>query len=108
MAQFNHSNFRFPLWPDRFFRLIFVTPDFHRVHHSIFIDETNSNYGFNLSWWDYIFGTYRKTPRLGHEKMEIGLSEYRDTKKLGLVTLLKMPHDRQAFKYIDAKNREKY
>ena len=63
----------------------------HRVHHSVIIRETNSNFGFNLSWWDKLFGTYRPQPVAGHDKMTIGLSNYRDGCKLPLLTLLKLP-----------------
>ena len=66
-AMFNHSNLRIPLAVDRALRLFVVTPDMHRVHHSIIPDETNSNFGFNLPWWDRLLGTYRAQPAAGHE-----------------------------------------
>jgi sterol desaturase/sphingolipid hydroxylase (fatty acid hydroxylase superfamily) len=72
-AMFNHSNARIALVLDRVLRWFVVTPDMHRVHHSIEDDETNSNFGFNLPWWDRLFGTYRDQPRAGHEGMTIGL-----------------------------------
>jgi sterol desaturase/sphingolipid hydroxylase (fatty acid hydroxylase superfamily) len=75
---FNHSNVRMPGWLDRILRLVVVTPDMHRVHHSIVRRETNSNFGFNLPWWDWIFGTYRPQPAAGHDRMTIGLAALRD------------------------------
>ena len=75
-AMFNHSNIRINKTIDKYLRLILVTPDMHRVHHSVEADETNSNFGFNLPWWDRIFGTYRAQPRLGHEEMTIGIHEF--------------------------------
>jgi len=75
-ALFNHGNVRLPEGIDRVLRLLLVTPDMHRVHHSVRPEETNSNYGFNLPWWDRLFRTYRARPALGHERMEIGLREY--------------------------------
>jgi sterol desaturase/sphingolipid hydroxylase (fatty acid hydroxylase superfamily) len=75
-AMFNHSNVRLNLAVDRVLRLFVVTPDMHRVHHSVEVDETNSNFGFNLPWWDRLFGTYRAQPRAGHENMVIGIYHY--------------------------------
>jgi sterol desaturase/sphingolipid hydroxylase (fatty acid hydroxylase superfamily) len=72
-AMFNHSNVRIALGFDRVLRCFVVTPDMHRVHHSVEDDETNSNFGFNLPWWDRLFGTYRDQPRAGHEGMIIGI-----------------------------------
>lgn len=72
-AMFNHSNVRLPASLDRVLRTMVVTPDMHRVHHSVEADEANSNFGFNLPWWDRLFGTYRDQPRAGHEKMPIGI-----------------------------------
>ncbi len=72
-AVFNHSNVRLPVAFDRILRLIVVTPDMHRVHHSVKTHETNSNFGFNLPWWDRLLGTYRNQPEHGHEAMTIGL-----------------------------------
>jgi sterol desaturase/sphingolipid hydroxylase (fatty acid hydroxylase superfamily) len=77
-AMFNHSNVRLPLGLDRVLRWIVVTPDMHRVHHSVEDDEANSNFGFNLPWWDRLFGTYRDQPRAGHEAMVIGIRTYRN------------------------------
>lgn len=75
-AMFNHGNVRLPPGLDRVLRWFVVTPDMHRVHHSIEDDETNSNFGFNLPWWDRLFGTYRDQPRAGHEGMTIGIRRY--------------------------------
>jgi len=91
MAMFNHGNIRIPLGLDRILRYFVVTPDMHRVHHSVIIRETNSNYGFNLSWWDRLFGTYCAQPTKGHEGMTIGLSQFRDSKRLTLPWLLVLP-----------------
>ncbi len=76
-AMFNHSNVRLPPALDRLLRLLVVTPDMHRVHHSVEDDEANSNFGFNLSWWDRLLGTYRDQPRAGHTAMTIGIREFR-------------------------------
>ncbi|MEW8044150.1 MAG: sterol desaturase family protein [gamma proteobacterium symbiont of Phacoides pectinatus] len=77
-AMFNHGNIHLPEALDRVLRLFVVTPDMHRVHHSVEDDETNSNFGFNLPWWDRLFGTYRAQPRAGHMEMRIGIRGYRD------------------------------
>jgi sterol desaturase/sphingolipid hydroxylase (fatty acid hydroxylase superfamily) len=78
---FNHGNVRLPCWLDRLLRLVVVTPEMHRVHHSVIVRETNSNFGFNLPWWDFLFGTYRAQPVEGHEGMTIGLEQIRDEKR---------------------------
>ncbi|NJR63513.1 MAG: sterol desaturase family protein [Cyanobacteria bacterium CRU_2_1] len=78
-AMFNHGNVSLPPLLDRRLRWVVVTPDMHRVHHSVIPRETNSNYGFNLPWWDYLFGTYRDRPSMGYQGMTIGLSEYQKT-----------------------------
>jgi sterol desaturase/sphingolipid hydroxylase (fatty acid hydroxylase superfamily) len=75
-AMFNHGNIRLAGGVDRVLRLFVVTPDMHRVHHSVEDDETNSNFGFNLPWWDRLFGTYRDQPRAGHVGMRIGIHGY--------------------------------
>jgi sterol desaturase/sphingolipid hydroxylase (fatty acid hydroxylase superfamily) len=75
---FNHGNVRLPRWLDWLLRLVVVTPEMHRVHHSTDPRETNSNFGFNLPWWDYLLGTYRAQPAAGHEQMAIGLRQFRD------------------------------
>ncbi len=76
-ALFNHANVRLPAGLDRVLRCFVVTPDMHRVHHSVEPDETNANFGFNLPWWDRLFGTYRDQPRRGHQGMSIGIRGYR-------------------------------
>ena len=92
MAMFNHGNVGLPKTLDTALRWFVVTPDMHRVHHSIEDDETNSNFGFNLSWWDRLFGTYRDQPRAGHEGMTIGIKGFRDTKQSSWITgMLTMP-----------------
>lgn len=90
-AMFNHGNLRLPLGLDRRLRLLVVTPDMHRVHHSVTIRETNSNFGFNFPWWDRVFGTYRAQPAAGHEGMTIGLAQLRDPGKNNLYRMLILP-----------------
>lgn len=91
MAMFNHGNVRLPLGLDRVLRWLVVTPDMHRVHHSVEDDEANSNFGFSLPWWDRLFGTYLDQPRGGHEGMTIGIHKYRAPKEVswlpGILTL---------------------
>ncbi|MBT3707763.1 MAG: sterol desaturase family protein [Proteobacteria bacterium] len=77
MSMFNHGNVKLPAFLDRNLRLLIVTPDMHRIHHSVEEDESNQNFGFNLSLWDRFFGTYRKQPRAGHEEMVVGIQNYR-------------------------------
>ena len=92
MAMFNHGNVGLPRSLDIMLRWFVVTPDMHRVHHSIEDDETNSNFGFNLSWWDRLFGTYRDQPRAGHQGMTIGIHGFRDVKQAAWITgMLAMP-----------------
>ena len=74
MALFNHANLRMTKTVDRWLRWIVVTPDMHRTHHSVLVDERDANFGFNLAWWDYLFVTYRAAPRETHEQMVLGLS----------------------------------
>jgi sterol desaturase/sphingolipid hydroxylase (fatty acid hydroxylase superfamily) len=78
MAMFNHGNIELPGSVDRILRRLIVTPDMHRVHHSVEVDETNSNFGFNLSLWDRLMGTYREQPRQGQLGMQIGIDSLRD------------------------------
>jgi len=73
-AIFNHANFKLPLWLDAIIRRVLVTPDMHRIHHSIDLKESNTNYGFALTVWDRLFGTYTEQPKDGHEGMIIGLA----------------------------------
>ncbi|UJS26605.1 sterol desaturase family protein [Thiothrix winogradskyi] len=91
LAMFNHSNVRMPLAVDRVLRLLIVTPDFHRVHHSWYPHETNSNFGFNLSVWDRMMGTYRAQPDDGHDGMTIGINQFRDPKWERLDKMLIQP-----------------
>jgi sterol desaturase/sphingolipid hydroxylase (fatty acid hydroxylase superfamily) len=90
-AMFNHGNVKLPAAVDRVLRLVLVTPDMHRVHHSIHRDETDSNYGFNLSLWDRLFATYRAQPRDGHAEMTIGLPVFREARDRRLARLLVQP-----------------
>ena len=90
-SMFNHGNVRIPARIDRYLRWFIVTPDMHRVHHSIEIRETNSNFGFNLPWWDWLFGTYRDRPRAGHTEMIIGIEQFRDARELMLDRMLSQP-----------------
>jgi sterol desaturase/sphingolipid hydroxylase (fatty acid hydroxylase superfamily) len=90
-AMFNHSNGKLPLAIDRWLRLLVVTPDMHRLHHSVVHNETNSNFGFNVPWWDRLFGTYRAQPAAGHEAMTIGVDAFRTPADLRLDRLLVQP-----------------
>ena len=90
-SMFNHGNVRLPYRVDRLLRLIVVTPDMHRVHHSVLPRETNSNFGFNLPWWDRLFGTYRAAPAAGQEAMTIGIEQFRDSRELVLGHMLTQP-----------------
>ena len=90
-SMFNHSNVCMPAWLDRALRWVVVTPDMHRVHHSIVARETNSNFGFNLPWWDRLFGTYRSQPAAGHDAMTIGIEEFRQPAEQRLDRMLTQP-----------------
>jgi sterol desaturase/sphingolipid hydroxylase (fatty acid hydroxylase superfamily) len=90
-SMFNHANVRMPLGLDRALRWLVVTPDMHRVHHSIERRETDSNFGFNLPWWDRLFGTYLAQPAAGHEGMTIGLPAFRSVEELRLLRMLAQP-----------------
>ncbi|WP_111732783.1 sterol desaturase family protein [Roseovarius amoyensis] len=90
-ALFNHANINLPRRVDRVLRLVMVTPDMHRVHHSVIPAETNSNFGFNLPWWDRLLGTYRAQPVKGHLGMTIGLERFRDRRELWLDRMLLQP-----------------
>lgn len=101
MAMFNHGNVGLPDGLDRALRLLFVTPDMHRVHHSVEDDETNSNFGFNLSVWDRLFGTYRDQPRGGHIGMTIGIRGFRDPREVdALPGMLTLPFHGVASDYV--------
>ncbi len=91
MAMFNHANIHLPAKLDRLLRLFIVTPDMHRVHHSEEKHETNSNYGFNLSVWDRLFGTYTPQPELGHTGMRIGLTQFHSANTHTLRWMLSAP-----------------
>jgi sterol desaturase/sphingolipid hydroxylase (fatty acid hydroxylase superfamily) len=90
-SMFSHGNVRVSTRVDGLLRWLIVTPDMHRVHHSILPQETNSNFGFNLPWWDRLFGTYRAAPVNGHEGMTIGIDQFRDASELRLDRLLLQP-----------------
>lgn len=94
-SMFNHGNIRMGSRADKLMRLFVVTPDMHRVHHSVIIGEHDSNFGFNLPWWDRLFGTYRDQPAAGHEGMTIGLASYRDSRWLTLPWMLAVPFRRE-------------
>jgi sterol desaturase/sphingolipid hydroxylase (fatty acid hydroxylase superfamily) len=85
-SMFNHANVRIPRTVDAALRTVVVTPDMHRVHHSVYHDETDRNFGFCLPWWDHIFGTYRGQPRNGHEQMLIGVPSCRDARRCDTVS----------------------
>lgn len=90
-SMFNHGNVYLPEKLDRCLRWLVVTPDMHRVHHSVVIVETNSNFGFNLPWWDRLLGTYRDQPVAGHEGMTIGIAQFREVRELWLDRMLLQP-----------------
>lgn len=90
-ALFSHSNVRLPKGLDRTLRYFIVTPDMHRIHHSVLPAETNSNFGFNLTWWDRLFNSYRVDPMQGHEQMTIGLAKFRNSAELRLDRMLVQP-----------------
>lgn len=98
-AIFNHGNIRLPAVVDRVLRWIVVTPDMHRVHHSVRPLETNRNFGFNLPWWDRLLGTYRAQPEDGHEAMTIGLDQFQDRPRQSLLWLLTLPFTGRAADY---------
>jgi sterol desaturase/sphingolipid hydroxylase (fatty acid hydroxylase superfamily) len=91
-AMFNHGNIRLPAGVDRVLRWFMVTPDMHRVHHSVEDDESNCNFGFNLTWWDRLLGTYREQPRAGQLGMTIGIRDHRDPQEVAhLGGMLRLP-----------------
>jgi sterol desaturase/sphingolipid hydroxylase (fatty acid hydroxylase superfamily) len=99
-AMFNHGNLKLPIAVDNVLRLFVVTPDMHRVHHSVEDDETNSNFGFNLPWWDRLFGTYKAQPRAGHEGMTIGIDHFRDPSKVErIMGMLMLPFSGDSASY---------
>jgi sterol desaturase/sphingolipid hydroxylase (fatty acid hydroxylase superfamily) len=96
---FSHGNIRLPYWLDQGLRRVVVTPEMHRVHHSAIPRETNSNFGFNLTWWDYLLGTYQAQPAEGHEGMTIGLAHFRDDRVEQLHWMLALPFIGQVGNY---------
>ena len=98
-SMFNHGNVRIPVRLERILRWLVVTPEMHRVHHSILVRETNSNFGFNLPWWDRLFGTYRDRPAAGHEGMTIGINAFRTARDLWLDRMLLQPFRGDAGRY---------
>lgn len=100
-AVFNHSNVRLPTVIEPWVRALIVTPDMHRVHHSVIRRETNSNFGFSLSIWDRVFGTYIKQPQAGHTNMTIGIEVFRDSKDLYLHRMLIQPLSNPVLKKAD-------
>ena len=98
-SMFNHSNVCIPVQVDRMLRWIVVTPDMHRIHHSVIPRETNRNFGFNLPWWDRVLGTYLSEPSQGHEHMTIGLEQYRDPARLTWLGLVALPFVGEAGRY---------
>jgi sterol desaturase/sphingolipid hydroxylase (fatty acid hydroxylase superfamily) len=102
-AIFNHGNVAIPERLDHWLRWAIVTPDMHRIHHSTRVVETNSNFGFSVSWWDRLCGTYRAAPTLGHTEMEIGLSDYRAPLNLGQLLLLPFQGDAGRYTFAGAR-----
>lgn len=90
-SMFNHSNVQMSESLERVLRCFVVTPDVHRVHHSVLRRETDSNFGFNLPWWDWLFRTYRAQPETGHADMALGLAQFRDPEEQRLDRLLTQP-----------------
>ena len=99
MAMFNHANVRLPAALDAWLRYLVITPDLHRVHHSVIRAETNSNYGFNLSIWDRLFGSWRAAPALGHARVQIGLADLQQAPTHRLLFMLKLPFANQSGDY---------
>ncbi|MEQ1867901.1 MAG: sterol desaturase family protein, partial [Micropepsaceae bacterium] len=93
-SMFSHANVRLPRGVDAVLRMLMVTPDMHRIHHSTVMDETNSNFGFNLSLWDRLFGTYRREPMGEQTTMPIGLPSYRGGEPVRFFWLLGFPFAR--------------
>ena len=98
---FNHANIYIPKKMDQVLRWFLVTPDMHRVHHSVILDETNSNFGFNLPWWDYLFKTYRAQPKAGHIDMTIGIEYFRTKRDLWFDRMLMQPFKNPTKDFLD-------
>lgn len=95
-SMFNHSNVQLPKSVDRVLRRFVVTPDMHRIHHSAMVQETNSNFGFNIPWWDHLFGTYRDQPSVSPQAMTLGLAEYQHDRRVEqLPWMLVLPFDKR-------------
>jgi len=106
-AMFNHGNVSLSPTVEKYLRLFLVTPDMHRVHHSVEVDETNSNFGFSLPWWDRLFGTYRAQPKKGHMAMSIGIQSFVQVKQVSWLSgMLMMPFIGKVTDY--AINRRQY
>ena len=105
-SMFNHGNVRLPARIDRVLRWLVVTPDMHRVHHSVDPRETNSNFGFNVPWWDRLFGTYRAQPQAGHAAMAIGIEQFRAPRELWLDRMLLQPFRANTGDYAIGRSRE--
>ena len=96
LAVFNHSNIRLNKSLDKYLRFLIVTPDMHRIHHSVHKEELNSNYGFNISFWDKIFSSYTAKPKDEYETMTIGLANLQDKKQMtNILSLLNLPFLRE-------------
>ena len=105
MAMFNHANFKLPNRIDALLRLLLITPDIHRIHHSTIQSETDSNFGFNLSVWDRLFGTWQAEPRLGHDKMLIGLDSLQQAPTHNLLFMLRLPFLDEISQYPSSKQK---
>jgi sterol desaturase/sphingolipid hydroxylase (fatty acid hydroxylase superfamily) len=90
-ALFQHGNVALPETVDRWLRRILITPDMHRVHHSVIKKETDSNFGVVFPWWDHLLGTYRNQPENGHTQMQVGLTEFSDPRHMELHWMLALP-----------------
>jgi sterol desaturase/sphingolipid hydroxylase (fatty acid hydroxylase superfamily) len=90
-SMFNHANWRLPIPLDRVLRAVLVTPDMHRVHHSVIRRETDSNFGFNFSFWDRLCGTYRAQPEASHDAMTIGLPQFQGERRQNVLWMLLLP-----------------
>lgn len=90
-SMFNHSNIKIPPKLDAVLRYFLVTPDMHRVHHSMSFEEHNKNFGFNFPWWDRLFASYQAQPSAGHENMQLGIEGFTETNSIGIVDLIKQP-----------------
>jgi len=90
-SMFNHSNIKLPSKLDKFLRYFIVTPDMHRLHHSVEADEHSQNFGFNFTWWDKLLKTYKEKPAKGQDAIEFGISGYRENRSVGILSLLTQP-----------------